>query len=97
MGEVITYKNEGTGGVFSQIRLASGERILLSMAQTGFRVTRLFLGIIPTQTLWEIPQGQILGKLTDHSMPDKHPLDVAIQMLKNCENIADVRRALESL
>ncbi len=97
MGEIVTYRNAGTRGVFSQIRLESGERILLSMAQTGFRVSKLVLGVIPTETLWDIRQEEILAKLTDASDPAKHPLDVAIALLKDCKSIEAVRAVTASL
>jgi hypothetical protein len=92
MSEIVTYKNAGTSGVYAQIRLDSGERLLLSMAQTGFRVSKLLLGVIPTQTVWDI-----LAKLTDQADPMKHPLDVAIMKVKGCGSIDEVKGTLNAL
>jgi hypothetical protein len=52
MSKIITYKE----GAYSQIKLDSGERILLSVAQTGIVIFKMrFFGVIPGPKLAEWP------------------------------------------
>ncbi len=55
MSEVITYKNDKFA-CFCQIKLDSGERILISIASApspSIKILELALGTIPTKTIWE--------------------------------------------
>lgn len=50
MAKIITYKE----GCFSQIKLDSGERIMLSVAQTGIAIFKMrFFGAVPGRKLGE--------------------------------------------
>ena len=52
MSEIITYKE----GAYSQIKLDSGERIMLSVAQTGIVIFKMrFFGVVPGPKLAEWP------------------------------------------
>ena len=58
MSEVITYKNTAKQ-CFCQLKLDSGERVLISIARTGVKLFQLGLaGLLPIRTLaeWDVPQ-----------------------------------------
>ncbi len=55
MSKVITYRNDKYG-CFCQIKLDSGERILISIASTpspSIKIKKLAFGIFPIKTIWE--------------------------------------------
>jgi hypothetical protein len=96
MGRVITYKNEEKRGMYCQIKLASGERIFISIAGGGIKISKMgFGGLIPMKTIWE--SKNVLGMMeqfVDKSDELKHPLDAAKDKLINCTSIEEVQRIL---
>ena len=88
MSKVITYKNEGAKGVFSQIKLNSGERILISIGDNIIKIYKLGLfGAIPTKTIWQYPNFREFFDLLGYK---KHPLDVFVDMAKESGSIAEL-------
>ena len=51
MGQKITYQNDDKKK-FCQIKLDSGERILVSVAQSGVKIYKLLVGTIPMGTVY---------------------------------------------
>ena len=92
MGKVITYKNEGSKGMFCQIKLESGERILISIAQNGVKIFKLgFMGMIPVKTLWESNDiAHIVEIFADPANPEKPPLDAIRDELIDCKSIKEI-------
>jgi len=99
MGEIITYKNEGRKGVFCQIKLDNGERILISLAMSSIKIFELdSLGLIPTETIWECNWESNTDNLEEVARlfvnpdnPSKHILDAIIDKVINCQSIEEVK------
>lgn len=93
MGEIVTYKE----GHFSQVKLASGERILFSIAQSGIVIFKLhFFGLIPGPKVAEwLPQD--LDRFVDlfgGASPDQNPFRFAVDKLASFGSIKDIRAYL---
>lgn len=90
--EIIAHK----AGAFCQLKLASGERILISCAQTGIKIMKLgFAGLFPTKTLAEWPISNVdeaIRIFADASQPTQHPLESIKAKLMSCSSIADVQQ-----
>ncbi len=99
MGQIITYKP----GAYCQIKLDSGERILISIAQTGILISKLaFAGLIPRGKIWECgtfdpKMIKVSEFFRDPENPMKHPLDAMKDGLINCESIENVRALLSRI
>jgi hypothetical protein len=91
MASVVTYKP----GAFCQLKLDSGERILISCAQTGIKIMKLgWGGLFPTGTLADWPLRQLdeaIAIFADTNSPAAHPLDAIVSKLKSCSSIVEVR------
>jgi len=90
--QVITYKP----GAYCQLKLASGERILISCAQSGVKIIQLILGgLIPVRTIANWPVSRLeeaIHVFADLSKPTQHPLDAIKNKLIGCSSIADVEK-----
>ncbi len=90
MAKVIAYRPPG----FCQLQLASGERILISCAQTGVRISKLgFFGLFPTKVIadWPIAQvHELIELFADSAKPNAPPLDALMDKLGTCSTIAEV-------
>lgn len=84
MGKIVTYKNEGAKGVFAQIKLDSGERVLISIAANEIKIFKLkFFRSIPSGTVWEYPDLFNFFDLLTANGYSSHPLDVLVEKVKN--------------
>lgn len=94
----ITYSKDQPAGTFCQLKLDSGERILISIAQTGLKIYKLsFFGFFPTKVLWELDDVKELVKIfVDVEKPFTHPLDNIIDYLNDCKNIDEAIRKLNN-
>jgi len=99
MGEIITYKNAGPQGVFCQIKLTSGERILISIAQPGIQIYKLgFKGLFPTSTIWKSDDiDQMINIFGDFALSEGTLLDAVIKKVIECKSIAEVKVILSAL
>jgi len=92
VAEIVTYKQ----GASSQLKLASGERILISCAQTGIKIFKLALGgLIPTRTIAEWPISQldsVIEIFADETAPTQHPLDAIKNKLLTCQSINEIEK-----
>ena len=107
MSKVITYRNDGAKGCFCQIKFDSGERILLSIAQTGIVIFKLkFFGYIPANKIWETTSTVAYYKFGpfDTSLISPlgrffgggHPLDIMKDRLLEFKSIDELQRFLSS-
>jgi len=104
MGKIITYKNEGRKGVFCQIKLDNGERILISLAVSSILIFKLgLLGFKPTKMIWGCNwenNTDNLEKVTEVFVnpdnPSKHILDAIVDKLINCQSIEEVKLKCET-
>ena len=92
MAEIITCKP----GAYYQIKLASGERILISCAQTGIKIMKLSLGgLLPTKTIADWPLTQLSTAIhifVDSNEPFKHPLEAIKDKLITCASIKEIEQ-----
>jgi hypothetical protein len=92
VARVITYK----AGRYCQLKLNSGERILISCARTGIKIMNLgWGGLFPKATLAHWPIDKTDDAITvflDIDSPSAHPLDAIVKKLSTCASIRDVRR-----
>jgi hypothetical protein len=107
MSQIVTYQNDARG-CFCQLRLASGERVFISIAQTGLRISRMRLGLIPTTRLLDLPSSNPLsaetfGRVFWQADPSDAELeevaqvsmlDCVVAALRPCGNLAEVRQRL---
>ena len=104
MSTVVTYGNDHKQ-CFCQIRLDSGERILIGMYNNPtptFKICKVrFGGLIPTDTIWEFTAEMAGGKpelyLKVMMMFDAngaHPLDAVRDVLLRCGSIIEVRQEI---
>lgn len=104
MGKIITYKNEGRNGVFCQIKLNNGERILISLAVSSIKIIKLDIkGLIPTETIWEFnwecdtdDLEKVVEVFVNPDSPSKHILDAIVDKLINCQSIEEVKLKCET-
>ncbi len=96
MGEVITYKNEGAKGIFSQIKLDSGERVLISIAADEVKIFKQkFFGVIPGKTIWQFSDLYKLAKSLQDNRYDDQLLDILVNQVKEYNSIVDLQKGLD--
>ncbi len=61
MTKIITYKS-GSSSKYCQIKFNDGNRILISVAQTGIKISKLkWGGLIPSETVFEISTSDLFS------------------------------------
>lgn len=92
MAEIVTYKE----GAYCQLKLANGERVLISCAQTGIKIMKLaFGGLFPTRTIVDWPIDELafaIELFADDSAPTQHPLDAIKNKLVHCSSIKEIEQ-----
>lgn len=53
MGYIKTYKNGDRAGTFSQINFDNGEKIFISIAQNGVKISKIGFFSFPSKTIWQ--------------------------------------------
>lgn len=95
MGEVVTYQYKPPYKMYCQLRLDSGERILISIGDTGIKISRLgFGGRIRTGTLWKCDRDEVRDAFELFADPEKpmtSPLDAIKDKLIDFQSIADIK------
>lgn len=94
----VTYRNDLTR-CFCQVRLDSGERILVSGAQGTVKIVRVALGgLLPIGTIATLDPARLVQLfkpvLLDSSYPFKHPLDMVAMMAAAMSSISDLKAFL---
>jgi len=104
MSEIITYKN-GPSGKYCQIKLDDGNRILISIAQTGVKVMKLkWGGMIPSGDIFDITTQELFSeeykhareKLTEKSIA-LDMLDVFKEILIECGSLEEAVKTLDDI
>ena len=92
MTTVVTYKPNA----YCQLKLDSGERLLISCAQTGIKIVKLGLGgLLPTKTIADWPLSEVrtmMRKFVDPANPLQHPLDAIKSRLMQCSSLQEVEK-----
>jgi hypothetical protein len=92
MATVVTYEPNA----YCQLKLDSGERILISCGHDGIRIVKMRLGgRLPTKTIarWSIKEiGAAVDAFADPSDPTLSPLDAIKKKLMSCASISEVER-----
>lgn len=74
----------------------SGEGVLISITQTGIRITQQkLMGLLPGDTIYECTVSDLksaIDKFEDIENPGKHPLDAIKDKILNCRSINDVKK-----
>lgn len=104
MSKIVTYSNSPRGK-YCQIKFDDGNRILISIAQSGIKIFKLrFMGAIPAGTVFEISTDDLFSekykvareKLTKVSLePDF--LDVFRDLLLPLKSLKEVRDTLNRI
>jgi hypothetical protein len=91
MGKIIA-KKDTLRQCFAQLRLENGDRILISVATSGVKVSKLkWAGLFPSATLWASDSmAQVAKKFFDEQKPAQRPLDSIIDKLIDCRSAAEV-------
>lgn len=93
MSKVITYKE----GCYSQIKLTSGERIMLSIARTGIVIFKMrFFGVYPGPKIAEwLPHDlHRFRELFGGGSLNPTPLKLAVEKLISFDSISELREFL---
>ncbi len=107
MSQIVTYVNDARR-CFCQIKLDSGERVLISIAglpNPSIKVLRLALaGLIPLGSIWEHNLklagsldkyvSQLLKMFPPNEAGSMHPLDLVRDILLKCASAKEGRRVL---
>jgi hypothetical protein len=99
MGTVITYKNDRQH-CYCQVKLDSGERVLISIAQGGVKLLKLVLGgLVPGKTIWKSKDvSQVISVFLDEDARRtlRHPLDAIRDRLLTCPSIRELERLVNA-
>lgn len=98
MAKVETYRNAGTSGKFSQIRLDSGNRVLVSVAQDGLAVFKIGFFRVPYGTVVKLTEGrEFLGLYKKHGFDlNADLLDIAVQIVMKCKTTDEIKTAFHA-
>jgi len=92
MAKIVTYKP----GAYCQLKLASGERVLVSCAQSGIKIMKVTVGgLIPTRTIVNWPISALASAIeifADKATPMQHPLEAIKNKLLTCSSIKDIEQ-----
>ena len=95
MGQVVAYENNPPHRMCCQLRLDSGERILISITDSGIRISKLgFGGRIRTGTIWKCEREDIRDTLelfADSKKPMTSALDAIKDKLVGFQSIGDIK------
>lgn len=104
MSEIITYSNSPTGK-YCQIKLDDGNRILISIAQTGIKVMKMkWGGILPAGDIFDISTQDLFSeqykrareRLTKVSL-ELDMLDVFKDVLLPCKTLDEAKKVLKEI
>jgi hypothetical protein len=103
MSKIVT-KNDNYQS-FCQIKLDDGNRILISVAQTGIKVMKLkWAGMVPSGDIFDISTYDLFSdeyasarkKLTEKSL-EPNMLDVFKDILLPCSSLEEVKQELDRI
>jgi len=93
MSQIITYKHDKKYG-YCQIKLDSGESVLLSESSEYIKIFKVIFGTIPTKTIWKWhrindPKEQILKMMNNH--PDNSFFDSFVKEIQEYHSTNEIR------
>jgi len=96
MGKIVTYKNDRQRGMFCQIKLDNGEKVFISIAQSGAKISKMKLGgLIPGETIWESNDVKAMVELFgDENSPNRDLLDSIVAYLVDCKTLEEAKQKL---
>ena len=98
MSEVVTYRNEPGRAAFCQIRLDSGERVVISVVDMEVKIVGQRLGgRLPAATLWRSKDvDRLIALFGDPADPGKHPFEAMRDRILAIPSIEALERFLAS-
>jgi hypothetical protein len=95
LAEVVSYKNDPPEKIYCQLLLDSGERVLISIAHSGIKISKLgFGGRLRTSTIWRCGRDEIREAFELFAHPEKpltSTLDAIKDKLIDFQSIAEVK------
>ena len=91
MSRTITYKE----GCYSQIKLTSGERIMLSCAEGGATIFKMrFFGLLPASKIaeWKLKDLSRFMFLFGGAPPNQTPFNFTVQKLTSFDSIQQLHK-----
>ena len=91
MSQIITYKE----GCYSQIKLTSGERIMLSCTEGGVTILKMrFFGVVPAFKIaeWKLKDLSRFMFLFGGAPPNQTPFNFTVQKLTSFKSIEQLRK-----
>ncbi|HTO11336.1 MAG TPA: hypothetical protein VMQ51_07170 [Candidatus Binatia bacterium] len=98
MGEVVTYRNEPGRLAFCQLKLTSGERVVISVVDSEVRiVAQRGGGRLPAAPLWSSRDvARLMALFGDPLNPGKHPLEAMRDRILDIASVEALERFLAS-
>ncbi len=96
MAEIKTYKNGEKAGTFSQLDFDNGEKIFISIAQSGVKISKIGFLSFPTKTIWQtnnLDDAFTIFMNGNYTNP-LGLLDSIIDKLIDCNSIEEVKQKL---
>lgn len=82
----ITY----ISGQYSQLKLDDGSRIFVETLPEKIRIKKMFIGIIPTKTIWEYKFPFYIRTVGSAWSLAQEILDLVLESIKNCSTVAEI-------
>lgn len=83
-------------GQYSQLKLDEGSRIFLETLPKKIRIKKMFLGIIPTKTIWEFKFPFYIRTVGEAWDIAKEVLDIVLESIKDSNGIKELEQKLKS-
>jgi len=97
MAEILAKKDNKVQ-CFANLKLDNGERVMISVAQTGVRISKMkWAGMIPAATLWETKSlTEVYEKFFNAHKPTQTPLESIIDKITDCRSCVEIIARLSS-
>lgn len=92
---IITYRNDEKG-VYSTIKLDSGEKVFISMGEDGLKIFKQGF-LFPTRMIWSSKDPQVLINIfgDGKTVAIKGFLDAVIDKIYFCKSIDEIKSLLK--
>lgn len=88
----ITYN----AGQFSQVKLGDGSRIFFETLPEAIRLKKIFLGIVPTTTIWEYRFPFYIRTVNEPWELAKEILDLVLESIEGCTTLKEIKERLNN-
>ena len=92
MGKIIAKRDTPTQ-CFARLGLDNGDQIMITVAASGVKVFKMWVGIFPAATLWT---SHTVSDAFTRFLEERRPLDEMIEKLIDCRSAAEVAGRLSS-